>query len=123
LKIKAHKPIAAAISDKRVSEYRFVWNHPQHPLELLAGGTGVTVLLFENSLSYTMIAEIEVVSLGVKESKRDLDIQHSLQDSREQIGAVGVLIAATAAERANSRVLTRNVDEFVRVDQIDVETY
>ena len=72
---------------------------------------------------YSMIEEMEVVSLGQRESRRALEIQHGLKDEGEQIGAVDVLIAATAAERPDSRVLTRNVDEFARVDEIDVETY
>lgn len=71
----------------------------------------------------SMIEDMEVVSLGQRESQRALEIQHGLKDEGEQIGAVDVLIAATAAERPDSRVLTRNVDEFARVDEIDVETY
>lgn len=37
--------------------------------------------------------------------------------------AVDVLIAGTALERADPRVLTRNVDEFDRVAELTVETY
>ncbi|NGM71449.1 type II toxin-antitoxin system VapC family toxin [Natronolimnobius sp. AArcel1] len=71
----------------------------------------------------TMIEEMEVVPLGPSESRRAIQIQGSLKDRGEQIGAVDILIAATAAERPDSRVLTRNVDEFSRVDEISVETY
>lgn len=72
---------------------------------------------------HSMIADMDVVSLGQRESQRALDIQHGLKDEGAQIGAVDLLIAATAAERPDPRVLTRNVDEFARVDDIDVETY
>lgn len=72
---------------------------------------------------HAMIEDMEVVSLGQRESQRALEIQHRLKDQGTQIGAVDILIAATAAERPDSRVLTRNVDEFARVDEITVETY
>lgn len=66
---------------------------------------------------------LEVVPLGVSETRRALDIQLDLYDRGEAIGARDVLIAGTVAERADSRVLTRNTDEFARVDAIEVESY
>lgn len=71
----------------------------------------------------TMVEEMEVVSLGPRESRQAIEIQNSLKERGEQIGAVDILITATAAERPDSRVLTRNVDEFSRVDEISVETF
>lgn len=72
---------------------------------------------------HATVDDMEVVSLGQRESQRALEIQHRLKDQGAQIGAVDILIAATAAERPDSRVLTRNVDEFARVGEITVETY
>lgn len=69
------------------------------------------------------IDDIEEHALGPAETRRALDIQRTLYDRGEPIGAVDVLIAATAAERDDTRLLTRNVDEFTRVDAITVECY
>lgn len=69
------------------------------------------------------VDEIEEHPLGPVEARRALDVQRTLYDRGEPIGAVDVLIAGTAAERDDSTVLTRNVDEFERVDAITVETY
>lgn len=52
-----------------------------------------------------------------------MEIQRTLYDRGEPIGAVDALIAGTAATRPDSRVLTRNVDEFARVEAITVERY
>lgn len=41
----------------------------------------------------------------------------------QAIGAVDVLIAGTAANRPGPTVMTRNVDEFERVNAIDVVSY
>lgn len=68
------------------------------------------------------VNRIEVVPLGVAESHTAVSIQHNLLDRGEQIGEVDVLIAGTAVERGED-VLTRNVDEFVRVKGLDVVTY
>ena len=46
-----------------------------------------------------------------------------VHDRGEPIGAVDVLIAGTAAEQNDSRVLTRNTGEFERVESISVESY
>lgn len=70
-----------------------------------------------------ILASVVVLPLRLGESYRALSIQRTLYDRGEPIGDVDSLIAATAAETADSRVLTRNVDEFTRVEGIDVETY
>jgi tRNA(fMet)-specific endonuclease VapC len=69
------------------------------------------------------VDDIEEHALGPAETRRALDIQRTLYERGEPIGAVDVLIAGTAAERDDSRVLTRNTDEFGRVDPITVESY
>lgn len=69
-----------------------------------------------------MCDEIEVVPFQVIHARNALSIQRTLYDRGEPIGAVDVLIAGTAAGR-DETVLTRNVDEFERVDPITVETY
>jgi predicted nucleic acid-binding protein len=70
-----------------------------------------------------VVEKLDVASLGRREAETALDIQHGLYDRGEPIGAVDVLIAGIAAEQDDARVLTRNVDEFERVDAIRVETY
>ena len=70
-----------------------------------------------------ILASVVILPLGLGESYRALSIQRTLYDRGEPIGDVDSLIAATAAESADPRLLTRNVDEFTRVEGIDVETY
>lgn len=67
--------------------------------------------------------EITEVPFGPDEARTSLEIQRELYDRGEAIGAVDVLIAGTAANRPNPTVMTRNVDEFERVDAIDVVSY
>ena len=56
-------------------------------------------------------------------ARQAISIQQELLDRGERIGARDVLIAGTAVGTPDPRVLTRNVDEFVRVDDLDVESY
>jgi predicted nucleic acid-binding protein len=69
------------------------------------------------------VGRLDVAPFGEREARRAVAMQTELIDSGERIGSVDVLIAATAAESSDPTVLTRNVDEFERVDGIDVETY
>lgn len=69
------------------------------------------------------IDALVVLALSEPISRRALRIQRELLDRGEPIGARDVLIAGTAAESADPTVLTRNVDEFERVDSITVEPY
>jgi predicted nucleic acid-binding protein len=69
------------------------------------------------------IEDLVVVPVGEAIARRALNIQHDLLDRGERIGAGDVLIAGTAVGSGDPRVLTRNVDEFSRVDELDVETY
>lgn len=64
-----------------------------------------------------------VLALTESAAQRALQIQRKLLDRGEPIGARDVLIAGTAAESADPTVLTRNVDEFERVGEIEVESY
>jgi predicted nucleic acid-binding protein len=70
-----------------------------------------------------VVDDLEEVPFGQPEARRALELQRDLYDRGEAIGAVDALIAGTAAEQSDARVLTRNVDEFERVDAIAVETY
>jgi predicted nucleic acid-binding protein len=70
-----------------------------------------------------VVDDLEEVPFGPPEARRALELQGNLYDHGEAIGAVDALIAGTAAERSDARLLTRNVDEFERVDAIAVESY
>lgn len=63
-----------------------------------------------------------VVPLERSAAQRAIALQRTLRSRGEEIGTMDVLIAATAAER-DETVLTRNIDEFERIDPITVETY
>ncbi|WP_129116712.1 PIN domain-containing protein [Halegenticoccus tardaugens] len=67
----------------------------------------------------------DLVVLPVTETvaRRAIAIQHDLLDHGHRIGARDVLIAGTAVGSPDPRVLTRNVDEFARVDGLDVHGY
>ena len=67
----------------------------------------------------------ELVVLPVTETvaRRAIAIQHDLLDQGQRIGARDVLIAGTAVGSQDPRVLTRNVDEFTRVNGLDVSGY
>ena len=69
------------------------------------------------------VDDLAVVPVGEADAQRALDVQHDLLDRGERIGARDVLIAGTALGSTDPRVLTRNVDEFARVEGLEVETY
>jgi predicted nucleic acid-binding protein len=71
---------------------------------------------------YEALDTVERVPLGDREARTAVRIQHRLLDRGERIGAVDVLIAGTAVAR-DVPVLTRNADEFERVEELAVETY
>lgn len=72
---------------------------------------------FEN-----VVKRIDVLPLTHDVAHRAAAIQRDLYDRGDPIGVVDVLIAATALVR-DEGVLTRNADEFRRVDGLPVETY
>lgn len=65
---------------------------------------------------------LSVLPLGLPEARNAVRAQYELLDRGERIGAVDVLLAGTARSHEMS-VLTRNVDEFERVEGLAVETY
>lgn len=70
-----------------------------------------------------VVDDLEVVEFGIAEAWGALRIQRALYRAGEAIGTVDVLIAGTALERTDPRVLTRNTGEFSRVDGLAVEMY
>ena len=70
-----------------------------------------------------VVDDTDLAPLGREQAERALSIQRRLYDQGEPIGPVDVLLAGTAATLSDPRVLTRNVDAFQRVGEIDVETY
>ena len=85
--------------------------------------TGIGLREHERSKFDETLAEMVVLPLTEDESHRALSIQRTLGDRGQPIGDVDSLIAATAVESADPRVLTRNVVEFSRIEGLDVETY
>ncbi|WP_137288522.1 type II toxin-antitoxin system VapC family toxin [Natronorubrum halophilum] len=61
----------------------------------------------------TIVQRVDVLPYGLAESQRAMAEQHLLRKQGTQIGAIDVMIAATAVE-ANKSVVTRNIDEFQR---------
>lgn len=70
-----------------------------------------------------ILTSMVVLPLSHTESRRALSIQRTLADRGEPIGDVDSLIAAIAVESMDPRVLTRNIDEFERVEGLAVESY
>ena len=91
------------------------------PLSVYEAGLGLQE--GERERFEEILTSMIVLPLGLAESRRALSIQRRLYDRGEPIGAVDALIAATAAESADPRVLTRNVSEFSRVVGIDIVSY
>lgn len=91
------------------------------PLSVYEAGLGLQE--GERERFEEILTSMIVLPLGLAESRRALSIQRTLYDRGEPIGAVDALIAATAAESADPRVLTRNVSEFSRVVGIDIISY
>lgn len=91
------------------------------PLSVYEAGLGLQE--GERERFEEILTSMIVLPLGLAESRRALSIQRTLYDRGEPIGAVDALIAATAAESADPRVLTRNVSEFSRVVGIDILSY
>lgn len=91
------------------------------PLSVYEAGLGLQE--GERERFEEILTSMIILPLGLAESRRALSIQRTLYDRGEPIGAVDALIAATAAESADPRVLTRNVSEFSRVAGIDIISY
>jgi predicted nucleic acid-binding protein len=70
-----------------------------------------------------VVDSMTVLPPSLPETWRAVGIQRSLRERGEEIGVIDVLLAATAAGTDDPVVLTRNVDEFARVDSITVERY
>lgn len=91
------------------------------PLSVYEAGLGLQER--ERERFEEILTSMIVLPLGLAESRRALSIQRTLYNRGEPIGAVDALIAATAAENADPRVLTRNVSEFSRVVGINIISY
>ncbi|MDL5363157.1 PIN domain-containing protein [Halalkalicoccus sp. NIPERK01] len=85
--------------------------------------TGLGLREDEYEAFHEILASITILPLGLAESQRALGIQRTLYGQGTPIGDLDALIAATAIESPDPRVLTRNVDEFDRIEAIEVESY
>jgi predicted nucleic acid-binding protein len=94
------------------------------PLTVFEVGIGLRGEAKKHRSTFNEFVEaIEIAPFTLREAWRALDIQYDLHEEGEPIGAVDALIAGTAVTRRDTRVLTRNVDEFQRVSGLTVETY
>lgn len=69
-----------------------------------------------------ILDRMELVAFDTSESRRAARLQRRLQSDGHPVGAIDVMIAATALERDRG-VVTRNVSEFERVDGVRVSPY
>lgn len=70
----------------------------------------------------TVMRKLDPIAFDIDAAHTAATIQRDLRARGEQIGAVDAMIAATALE-GDGIVVTRNTDEFERVDDLDVEPY
>lgn len=70
-----------------------------------------------------VIDQLDTAPLTRRRAEQALSIQYDLYERGKPIGAVDVLLAGTATTLSDPRVLTRNTDEFKRVETITVESY
>lgn len=68
-------------------------------------------------------ASMVIEPLDRDTARRAVDIQRRLRSRGEEIDSIDALIAGTALGSSDPRVLTRNVDEFERIEGLDVESY
>ncbi len=69
-----------------------------------------------------ILDRMELVAFDKSESRRAARLQRRLQSDGHPVGAIDVMIAATALERDRG-VVTRNVSEFERIDGVRVSPY
>lgn len=69
-----------------------------------------------------LLRDVDVVPYDLSASRRGADLLRSLDDRGEPIGAIDAMVAASALER-DGAVVTRNVDEFRRIDGVRVIPY
>lgn len=84
--------------------------------------TGIGLTDHERERFDSIVEQVTVVPLRRVDTRHALSIQRTLFDRGQPIGDIDSMIAGTAAER-DETILTRNVDEFERIEAIDVETY
>lgn len=72
---------------------------------------------FERTIGRTVVVPYEYST-----ARRAARLRRGLRDEGNQIGTIDAMIAATALER-DEGVVTRNVDEFRRIDSLRVSPY
>lgn len=68
------------------------------------------------------IEDVDVVPYDRKMARRSAGILRTLDDRGTAVGAVDAMVASTALER-DGAVLTRNLSEFRRIDDLRVVPY
>lgn len=69
-----------------------------------------------------ILDRMESIPFGKPESRRAARLQRRLRSEGQRVGSIDVMIAATAVEHGRG-VVTRNVSEFNRIDDVRVSPY
>lgn len=70
----------------------------------------------------SILDRMDLIPFGRAESRRAARLQRQLQSEGHPVGAIDVMIAATALEHGRG-VVTRNVSEFERIGGVRVSPY
>ena len=69
-----------------------------------------------------VLDQMELIPFEKSASRRAAQLQRQLRSDGHPVGAIDVMIAATAIEHGRG-VVTRNVSEFNRIDDVRVSPY
>lgn len=69
-----------------------------------------------------VLDRLDLIPFGKSESRRAAQLQRRLQSDGHPVGAIDVMIGATALEHSRG-VVTRNVSEFKRIGDVRVSPY
>lgn len=69
-----------------------------------------------------VLDRMDLIPFGRSESRRAARLQRRLQSDGHPVGAIDVMIGATAVEHDRG-VVTRNVSEFKRIEDVRVSPY
>lgn len=113
---------AHEVARTHVEEGRPLYMTAMTRFELFTGSERYTEPIEERSRIQGLLDRYESLPLAPESADRAGKIHGRLAADGRTIGAIDALIAGIALEH-DQRLLTRNVDEFERVQGLKVETY